>query len=38
MMDERRREAWASRMASLVLAVFILYILVTCVHLFSTIL
>lgn len=38
MTDESRREAWASRMASLILAVFILYILFTCVHLFSNIL
>ena len=38
MTDESRREAWASRMASLILAVFIMYILITCVHLFSNML
>jgi hypothetical protein len=32
---ESRREAWAARMASLILAVFILYLLVTCLHLFT---
>jgi hypothetical protein len=35
MTDQSRREAWASRMASLILAVFILYILITCLHLFT---
>jgi hypothetical protein len=38
MTDASRREAWAARMASLILAVFVLYILVTCVHLFSNLL
>jgi hypothetical protein len=36
--DAGRREAWAARMASLILAVFVLYIVVTCVHLFSSML
>jgi hypothetical protein len=35
MTDQSRRDAWASRMASLILAVFILYIVVTCLHLFT---
>ena len=33
--DERRREALAARMASLIVAVFILFLLLTCVHMFS---
>src|SRR3984957_5652449 len=33
--DESRREALAARMASLILAVLILFFLVTCVHMFS---
>jgi O-antigen ligase len=33
--DESRREAVAARMASLILAVLILFFLVTCVHMFS---
>lgn len=35
MTDQSRRDAWASRMASLILAVFILYVVVTCLHLFT---
>jgi hypothetical protein len=36
--DQSRREAFAARMASLILAVFVLYLLVTCLQLFTTIL
>jgi O-antigen ligase len=34
-LDESRREALAARMASLILAMLILFILLTCVHVFS---
>ena len=33
--DQSRREAWAARMASLILSVFFLYLLMTCLHLFT---
>ena len=35
MANQTYREAWAARMASLILAVFVSYLLVTCLHLFT---
>ena len=35
MADESRREAWAGRMASLILTVVMLNLVITCVHLFA---
>ena len=36
--DQSRREAFAAQMASIILAVFVLYLLFACLHMFTTIL
>jgi len=36
--DQSRREAFASQTASIILAVFVLYLLFACLHMFTTIL
>jgi hypothetical protein len=33
--DESRREAWAGRMSTLILAVVVLFFFVTCLHMFT---
>jgi hypothetical protein len=33
--DESRREAWAARMASLIVALFILFLLASSIHMFA---
>jgi hypothetical protein len=33
--EESRREAWAGHVASLILAAFILFLLITCLHMFT---
>jgi hypothetical protein len=36
-LDESRREAWATRVASLALALFISFLMVMCLYTFTTI-
>jgi hypothetical protein len=36
--DQSRRDALAAQMASIILAVFVLYLLVACLHMFTAIL